>query len=548
MSLTEPHENIRAVFTLSIPRLNDTPLMLSLDIGESAFVLGANGTGKSSLMQSFFSSNPNKAKRISAHRQTWLSSNALTMSPYEKRSTESSMLSNDSSTQARWRDDHAAARVNLAIYDLIDADNVRSRDISSAFDAYDMELASRVRDSTSSPIKLISELMQLSSMPLTISIEKNEEIFASKSKGSKYSIAELSDGERNALLIGASVLTAEPGSLILIDEPERHLHRSIISPLLTQLFAKRSDCAFVISTHDVMLPIDNPSAQSVLVRGCAYEGASVTGWDIDLVSPGTDIDEELKKDILGARRKVIFIEGTEQSLDKPLYSLLFPDVSVIAKSGCQDVENAVSGARGASSLNWVDAYGIVDDDRRTPDEINHLLQKGIYAVSVYSVESLYYHPEVQKHVVERHAKVTGEDALAKLNAAKDAALKAISNHAQRMSERAIEKVLRESLLKKMPGQPEIRAAQPITIHLDIASIVSEEVSRFQRALEDENLIELITKYPIRETSLRDDVARALGFQKMEQYESTVLKLVKDEEEVRNFIRSLFGPLQDDILL
>ena len=43
--------------------------------------------------------------------------------------------------------------------------------------------------------------------------------------------AELSDGERNALLIGSDVLTTEPNSLIILDEPERHLHRSIISPL-----------------------------------------------------------------------------------------------------------------------------------------------------------------------------------------------------------------------------------------------------------------------------------------------------------------------------
>ena len=77
---------------------------------------------------------------------------------------------------------------------------------------------------------------------------------ASKSGSDSYSVAEMSDGERNALLLAAEVLTVPSGTLILIDEPELHLHRSIISSLLTGLFSNRSDCMFVISTHEVMLP------------------------------------------------------------------------------------------------------------------------------------------------------------------------------------------------------------------------------------------------------------------------------------------------------
>ena len=83
---------------------------------------------------------------------------------------------------------------------------------------------------------------------------------ASKSGSKPYSIAQLSDGERNALLIATNVLTVKDGTLVLIDEPERHLHRSIISPLLTHLFAQRPECAFIVSTHDVMLPLDNPAS------------------------------------------------------------------------------------------------------------------------------------------------------------------------------------------------------------------------------------------------------------------------------------------------
>ena len=66
-------------------------------------------------------------------------------------------------------------------------------------------------------------------------------------------------------------------------------------------------------------------------------------------------------------------------------------------------------------------------------DISDLKAKGIYAVSVFSVESIYYHPEIQRRVVERHAGVTGEDANERLDRAKAAAIAAILQHVQRMS-------------------------------------------------------------------------------------------------------------------
>jgi hypothetical protein len=84
-----------------------------------------------------------------------------------------------------------------------------------------------------------------------------------------------------------------------------------------------------------------------------YDGEAAASWDVDLLPADTEIDETLKLDVLGARKKILFVEGTHQSLDGPLYALLFPDVSIIAKASCRDVELAVVGIRGAGNLHWV---------------------------------------------------------------------------------------------------------------------------------------------------------------------------------------------------
>ena len=408
-----------------------------------------------------------------------------------------------------------------------------------------MDLA-RTLSKKDAPIKIINDLLRLSNIPIEISVRQNEQVVASKSGCAPYSIAELSDGERNAVLIAANVLTVKAGTLILIDEPERHLHRSIISPLLSLLFAKRPDCAFIISTHDVMLPLDNPTTITLLIRDCVYNGTSVSEWDADLIGTESNIDDDLKEEILGARRKILFIEGVEQSLDKPLYSLIFNNVSIVAKSSCRDVEHAVSGIREASDLHWLNVFGIVDNDRRTQDDIDRLKEKGVYAVSVYSVESIYYHPEIQRRIAERHEAVTGEDASTRLNSAKDAAIAAVTPHIQRLSERAVEKLIREEIFQNLPRRNEVASATPINISIDVASVVTEEQTHLQEALDAADLSTVISRYPIRETPALSEIAKKLGFQGRSQYEGAVRKLLMDDDDALIFVKSLFGTLEADI--
>jgi ABC-type cobalamin/Fe3+-siderophores transport system ATPase subunit len=531
---------------LSIRQQKGGPLTVPLDDGQCIFVLGANGTGKSSLMHAFYTSNNANSRRISAHRQTWFSSNTLSLSPEQRRQTEQHMQGRDTHADSRWKDDYSAQRANIAIYDLIDAENVRARGIADAVDGDNISLAKEL-SKKDAPIKLINELLRQSSIPIEISVHQNEQVMASKSGGAPYSVAELSDGERNALLIAANVLTVPAGTLLLIDEPERHLHRSIISPLLTLLFQKRADCKFVVSTHDVLLPLDNPSARTILIRNCTYNGQTVAHWDVDVVPANAPVEDGVRKDILGSRRKVLFVEGDDKSsLDKPLYSLVFPNVSVVAKGGCREVETAVAGIRGAPDLHWVHAFGIVDNDRRTPADIASLQAAGVYAIAVYMVESVYYHPEIQRRVAERHAVVTGEDAATRVLEARNAALAAVGPHAARMSARAIEKMIRDRIDAMHPTQAQIAAGTPVNIVIDVAAELATEHTAFQALLAAQDVEGIICRYPVRETPALTHIANRLGFQDRGQYENAVRKLLMDDAVALTFVRNLFGTLYADV--
>lgn len=533
-------------FSLNIPLVTDDLLDFSINMGDKVFIMGANGTGKSRLMQRLYTSYFHTNIRwISAHRQNWFPSNTMDFSPMQKEDFENLVRHEDISIDTSWKDDHSSYRPSIAIYDFIHADNARNRAIANAYENNNMEDAEKFAKKDSL-IKIINELLYLSNIPIEIFVYENDQIVASKSGGPPYSIAKLSDGERNAFLIAANVLTAKKDTLMLIDEPERHLHRSIISPLLTHLFSKRDDCAFIVSTHDIMLSLDNPSAYTLLIRGCTYKGAYVKSWNIDIVPPGTPIDDEIKKDILGAREKILFIEGEETSLDKPLYSLVFPNISIITKSNCRDVEHTVSSIRDTISFHRVHAFGIVDNDRRSESDINNLKNKGVYALSVISVESIYYHPQIQDFIAQRQADITGGNASTYLNNAKIAVIKEIRLHIKRLSMRTAEKAIREDFFRNLPKKGGIKNEDPINVSIDVAKFVREESKRLENALNAGNLVEIISRYPVCDTGALNMIAKELKFQNHKDYEAAVLKLLSDKTEALNFVKSLFQTLAFDI--
>lgn len=532
-------------FELSLPLPEGKELHFEMAAGEVVYILGANGSGKSSLLQFLYRNNYSNGRRISAHRQTWFETNATTLSAHQKKLTEQNIQNQDTAPSSRWNESYSAQRVNVTIYDLVDAENVRARKIAGAVDTQDLDLANQLSKNIA-PLKIINKLLRLSNIPIEMSVKESGEVVASRNGGPDYSIAELSDGERNALLIAANVLTCPPETILFIDEPERHLHRSIISPLLSLLFAERADCAFIISTHEVLLPLDNSNARTLLVRNCTYQDSSVVDWDADLLEASNDIDEELKRDVLGSRRKLLFVEGVETSLDTPLYSLLFPQVSVIPKASCRDVEHAVTSLRAAHNLHWVHAFGIVDNDRRSDFSIIELKAKGVYAVPVFSVESIYYHPSILARLAGRQHQLTGTSADELLTAASSAAFDAIRPHIQRLSERVIESSVRQELMRRLPKRSDIAKSQPIEIAIDIPAIVSEEVRRLTQLCDSSNLGAIIARYPVRETPVLHKIASGLGFQRENQYESAVRKLLMDDPAALAEIRSMFGTLCHDL--
>jgi len=532
-------------FNLNFPSQNPTVANIQLDPGEMIFVLGANGTGKSSLMHRFAHQNPNVVRKIAAHRQTWMNTDALDMTPANKVQTEKHILNEDRNQQSRYRDPYAAQRASMTVYELIDAENVRARSMAAAYDANDMDGLKEAAKGEA-PIKVINELLRQSNIPIEITIRANERVMASKDGGPEYSAAELSDGERNALMIAGNVLTAPPGTLLIIDEPERHLHRSIIAPLLSLLFERRSDCGFVVSTHDHDLPLEVPGARTLLIRACNFEGQNAQNWEADELPADTPTDDILKRDLLGARRKVLFVEGTESSLDKPLYSLIFPMVSVIPKGSCREVENAVAGSRAGEDFHWLRAFGIADGDGYAPEQIEAKRERGVYALPFYSVEAIYFHPETIKRTAGRQAEVLGGDPAEVAENAIVRGIEGVAAHTERLSKNVAKKAARKLIMDQIPNDDELLDGQEVTVTNRGPDIHAARKTELDAAVAAKDWETILTRCSVRECEARENIIVALGFRKIADYEKAVRHLLTVDDDALAFVRGLFGRLPTDL--
>ena len=538
---------------LNIPRISEEPLSLTLENGDQLFVVGANGSGKSALLQHWISSDDEgKISRISAHRQAWFAYGGINLTPAQRREFDESNRHMERRSDALWKDYNAEGKQSSVLFDLVEREKSRNRRVTRQVDLGNTEEASKVAAESVSPFDRINELLERAT--LDVSIEESEDggILARRRDSEQaFSIAQMSDGERNALIVAADVLTVKPGTVLLIDEPERHLHRSIIEPFLSALLECRDDCAFVVSTHEIALPVANPNARVLMLRSCAWEENRPKAWDVELLKPNDGLPDELKFAILGARKRILFVEGTKGSLDFPLYGILFPGLSVIPKGGCRDVMEAVKGLRGSYKLHHVEAFGLIDGDGRTDDDVEKLAGDNVFALKAFSVEALYYCSDSIRAVAARQADSLGCDADGLAGSAKREAFDSIrgdDNIARRMAARKCKSRLRTKILSDLPDCKQIQDAQDSRISVSVDSGYADELSRFEKLVAERKLDDLIARYPLRESGVFDAIAKALKCPRKKEYESMVLSMVqKDQSQyLTRAIRKRIGPLADKL--
>ena len=523
----------------------DTPVRIVARAGHSTTIVGANGAGKSALGVWMDQNNSNspRVRRLIAHRRLWFQNAGPGITSAERESTANNIINWDRQPDSRYLDHADRHRANITLFDVLARVNYENAQI---VEMYSDGASRREVEARFGPRLLdrLNAVFRAAGLVIELKLTAEQTLNAvNRVSKTEYPIFHMSDGEKSALLLAAEVLTTPEGSVYIIDEPERHLHRSISAGLVEAIIADRQDSHFVILTHDLELAaaLGGGTGQVFSLTRCSWSSGHADGWELFPVEESAEIPESARLAILGGRRELLFIEGEKHSLDLRLYELLFPSWTLFPAGGCDQVIRAVTGVRASEPHHWLNARGVVDGDWRTEEEKSSLHERGILALPVNEVENLYYSDPVMKAVAVRQAESVDDTPDALITQARGAALKALrDNGAPERHAKAL--ALSVSRRRALEEQPKAIDTSATSITVSFPSPYPEILARIAVLLDSDDLDGLIRLVPIRDTALRDRVAQALRFRNFADYEAAARARIRSDEILAAEVRALIGPM------
>lgn len=523
------------------------PTDITATAGQTTVVLGANGAGKSGLATWMMRNFPpgKNIERLVAHRQIWLSTSASSLTPSSRLSNGSFWENQDRKDESRWKDALGDNRNSILLLDLSSAENFHNAKIALA-----VESDSDWKVFGERPFVKLNRILQRAGLNVSISISELGELSTKNQDGAEYPIAMMSDGEKSGLILAGEVLTAPHGAVILLDEPERHLHRSVSAPLVASALYERSDCSFVVFTHDIELATElRTGGGSVLVlKESIWSQGQITQWDVQEVPSGSGIPDGVMHAILGARRRILFCEGIQGGLDDQLYTALYPEWHIVPVGSCGEVIRSTKALKNLKDFSWVACRGIIDADRRTEVEVETFAQDGIWVNAAHEVENLMFIPLCQSAIAKKQAAARGVD---------------YSGLLERSHTGSVEELKREDVRNRIILQATLADAR-VALYAQVDSLSASSLdatpialtyvpdkdgfaAEFDTLVEQTDLEGFMLKFPIRESGFRNLVARALLCTSVDDYIAMVMVQIRQDfalaQELRNRVERAAPPGQ-----
>lgn len=514
-------------FQIQVP-IESENITFAIQPGESLIFVGANGGGKTRLAVHIEKSMGQNAHRISAHRSLALNPDVAKISERQARhalrfGNPDPKYGHGHRDQMRWGQKAATFLLNDfdKLVQVLFAEKTNTTDRTHrAARAGTLDLNAVPMSKFELLESIWRELLPHRELHVagdTIDVSLPGNVI-------KYSGSEMSDGERAIFYMIGQVLIAEANTLLIIDEPELHVHRSIMAILWDKLEAARPDCAFVFITHDLEFAADR-KAQKVVIKSFDPQPK----WQLALVPSDTGFSEEIATLILGSRRPILFVEGGDSSLDVAVYRGCYPSWTVVSKNSCTEVIHSVRTMRNNAELTRVTCSGLIDSDGRDKEERAHLKELGIATLPVSEIENIFLLPDVSEAIAE-HEGLTDPELDTRL---KELATdifgyvdtpEKIEAIVVRHCKRRVDRIMKRLDLGETANAADLnKAYQTATANVDVTAIAAEFRDRIINAVANRNLSDLLAL--VDNKGMLAGAARLLRANKKDDFESWLTRVM-----------------------
>lgn len=247
----------------------------------------------------------------------------------------------------------------------------------------------------------------------------------------------MSDGERVIFYLIGQCLSLPEHSVIIIDEPEIHLHKSLVDKLWNRIESQIQNKLLIYITHNLEFASSRTDAMKIWVK--EYNGSN--SWIWEEIPNDEAIPESLVLEIIGSRKNIVFCEGESGKLDSTIYQLVYPDFHIIPRGGSDKVIESTKAFRANGALHHLTAYGIIDSDYKETPEITSLLGHNIHTISVAEIESLFCIESILR-IISEHLEL---DADTKVNEVTDFLIASLTSEFELQVSSKAEKIIEYQL-------------------------------------------------------------------------------------------------------
>lgn len=231
---------------------------------------------------------------------------------------------------------------------------------------------------------------------ITFYPEPDDRVLEVVRNGDKYSINGLSDGERCVLFYIGNVLLAPENSYIIVDEPETFLNAAVYNELWDLLISERPDCQFIFASHNMDFVQSRTNATYIWCKN--FEAP----YDLDyqVLEESQEIPLPLLNEVSGAKKPILFCEGTKNSLDYQIYSKLFSEFCFVKPvQGHKQVIQYTKAYNKLKESYGNEAYGIIDYDWMDEARIESYKEKNIFVLPFNEIEMFLVDEVIVKSVL-----------------------------------------------------------------------------------------------------------------------------------------------------
>lgn len=344
-----------------------------------------------------------------------------------------------------------------------------------------------------------------------------------------YDAHQMSDGERVIIYLAGRVLFAPKDSIIITDEPELHLHKSIANKLWDLLENKRSDCRFIYFTHDLDFATSR-NCQKGWIKNFHYPNS----WSIELIQENI-IPEELLLKLVGSRKPILFCEGKVNSPDKQIYEVLFPNYTIQEVDSCKNVINYTKAFNSIPGVS-TKAYGIIDKDFRNSAQISKFEQEGIFTYGVSEIENLL----ISEEFLSEYCKVKSETV--DIEKIKEHVLSEFKNSIESQISlylsAYIDFMFKECHLRKADTKEKVQENYNTFLSgIDIEETYKKRKEYLSEIIDSKNYKNLITV--ANHKGLTTKVAQEFGLRGRNEYIERAIQVIRRDLEAQNIIKNYF---------